>query len=324
MKIALIFWGLTRSLKLTINSIKENIINVLLENNIDYDIYLHTYKMNNIYNNKRAGEINISLKFDEYKLLNPDYFLYDEIDTICNKINFKSYHSKKDPWNSNYQTLNNFILAMYSKYKITKLLEQNMQQDNNTSENIYEEQINILKKKINLIDIEINKLNNIIDNIYIKDNIKVLQNEKEELIKKINDLTDDSNIIQNNYSKKYDYIMFLRPDVKYLNKFDIKWFNIINNDNICIPNFCIFNNFNDRFFLSNITNGLIYGKLFEELLEFSLNNELHSETFHYNKISKKYNLKINLIKFYFNRIRANGKNLSNDFKSRRVNVDIIE
>ena len=60
-----------------------------------------------------------------------------------------------------------------NKYKITKLLEQNIQQDNNTNENIYEEQINILKKKINLIDIEINKLNNIIDNIYIKDNIKV-------------------------------------------------------------------------------------------------------------------------------------------------------
>ena len=42
-KIAVCFFGLTRSLKHTIDSIKKNIFHPLQKNNINYDIYLHTY-----------------------------------------------------------------------------------------------------------------------------------------------------------------------------------------------------------------------------------------------------------------------------------------
>ena len=76
MKIALLFWGLTRSLKFSIKTIEERILNILLKNNIEYDIYMHTYKINNLYSNKRANEKNIKLNFSEYKLLNPKYFIW--------------------------------------------------------------------------------------------------------------------------------------------------------------------------------------------------------------------------------------------------------
>ena len=90
MKIAILFWGLTRSLKYTIKSIKINVFNVLRENNIDFDIYLHTYKVEKPFSNKRTGERNIKLNFNEYKLLQPDFFIYDDLEKIKKKIKFNS------------------------------------------------------------------------------------------------------------------------------------------------------------------------------------------------------------------------------------------
>lgn len=239
MKVALAFWGITRSLKYTIRSIKKNILNVLKESNIKYDIYIHTYKVDSVYSNKRAGEKEFVLDCNEYKLLNPYRVKIDSQEYIKKKLNMKRFRTHADPWNSNYQTVDNFICAMYSKMKVTKLIEE---------------------------------------------------------------------------TDKYDYIIFLRPDVKYLNKFNIKFFNLVNNDTICIPNFHLFSNFNDRFCITDYKNAMLYGKLYNEMLLYSKNNKLHSETFNNYFIRKIYNLKIELIPFYFNRVRVNGKE-SNDSTS---------
>lgn len=124
MKIALVFWGLTRSLKYTHISIKKNILDVLNNNNIDYEIFMHTYKVSNTYTNYRAKEKEVELDFDQYKLLNVDNFIWDSLEDVKNNINFKNYRSKGDPWSNsgskNFQTLDNFILSLYSKNKITQ------------------------------------------------------------------------------------------------------------------------------------------------------------------------------------------------------------
>tara|TARA_A100001015_G_scaffold310292_1_gene411407 strand:+ start:1208 stop:2218 length:1011 start_codon:yes stop_codon:yes gene_type:complete len=336
MKIAILFWGLTRSLKYTINSINKNIFDILKKNNIDYDIYLHTYKVNKLYTNNRSKEKNVKLDFNEYKLLNPKYFIYDDLDEIKNKLNFKLYRTHDDPWpeeQNNYKTLDNFILALYSKLQITNLLRIQINSQKNSKKNVTK--INLYEKKIKCNNMKIEEINKKIKKYYyninnknkeiitlkitkLKDDITFLSNENK-------DLSNDSNLITGDYDeKKYDYVIFLRPDVIYLNNFDIKFFDKITSKDICIPNFCIFNNFNDRFFISNIENALLYGSLFNELLEYSKINNCHSETFHYNIIKKKYNLNINLVKFYFNRVRANGKILSNDYKSRRSTKNILE
>jgi len=46
-KIALCFYGLNRSLELTYHSINERILTQLKNNNIEYDIYFYTFKLNN-------------------------------------------------------------------------------------------------------------------------------------------------------------------------------------------------------------------------------------------------------------------------------------
>ena len=82
MKVALCFWGLTRSLKYTIYSIKKYILNVLKIHNIEYKIFLHTFVFNSSYYNPRAEEYDIQLDFNEYTLLEPDYLQIDNQDVI--------------------------------------------------------------------------------------------------------------------------------------------------------------------------------------------------------------------------------------------------
>ena len=83
MKVALCFWGLTRSLKHTIESIHENILKPLQENQIEYTIFLHTYKFESPYINPRAKEVNVELDFDEYSLLEPDFVQIDDRHQFC-------------------------------------------------------------------------------------------------------------------------------------------------------------------------------------------------------------------------------------------------
>ena len=236
-KIALAFWGLTRSLKYTIKSIKKNILNIFKEANIEYDIFIHTYDILNKYTNNRSGEKNIKLDCSEYKLLNPTKFQIQNQGNVKNKLDLLKYRTHPDPWKTNYETMDNFILAMYSKMKVTELIQK--------------------------------------------------ENEGNEI-------------------SKYKYIIFLRPDVKYLNNFDLSFLNQINDNSICIPNFALYSSFNDRFCLANYNNGILYGTLFKYMLEYSKKNKLHSETFNNHYMRNFYKLNIILIPFYFNRVRANG------------------
>lgn len=237
MKIALAFWGLTRSLIHTKDSIEEKIINVLKENNIDYKIFIHTYSIKEVYNNSRAKEFNLQLDNEEYKLLNPDFIKIESQEDFKETIDLLAYRTHQDPWNTNYYTVDNFICAMNSKSKLTNMIT-------------------------------------------------------------------ESNII-------FDYIIYLRPDVKYYTIFDLKWLNNINDNTISISNFHLYSNFNDRFALCNYNNYKLYGDTFDKLLSYSKKKELHSETFNYDNV-KSYNLNINYIPFYYNRIRATGIEESKD------------
>lgn len=121
-KIALCFWGLCRSTHTTIDSINKHVFNKLKEFDFEYNIYLHTYKINDatIDNN--------------YKLLNPDYYIIDDQNEIDLKLDLKKYRTCGDPWlhhNSvNFSLLNNSIRALYSQKKLTELmLSQNINYD---------------------------------------------------------------------------------------------------------------------------------------------------------------------------------------------------
>jgi hypothetical protein len=125
MKVGIIFWGLTRSLKYTLDSIHHNVFNVLRNDGIEYDVCMHTYTLKNHYSNTRNNELPIILNNDEYKLLNPTHLIIDSQEEVHTKLNISQYKTQPDPWHNNYETLEYFILSMYSKNKITQYLIDN-------------------------------------------------------------------------------------------------------------------------------------------------------------------------------------------------------
>lgn len=124
MKIAIGFFGITRSLKYTIKSIKKNVFDVLRREGIDYHVFMHTYFLQD-YNNPRIGDLvnDDDIDNEEYKLLNTDYLEIDNQCDVKKKLNLKSYRKHRDPWNSKYATVDNFLLGQYSKLKLTLMIE---------------------------------------------------------------------------------------------------------------------------------------------------------------------------------------------------------
>ena len=122
-KVAIGFFGITRSLKFTRDSIYKNIFRRLRELGYGYKIFLHTYELNN-YKNIRTKESSTNINNEEYKMLNPDYFLIENQDLVIESINPEKYRTHKDPWNTNYNSVDNFLLGQYSKMKLTNMIEQ--------------------------------------------------------------------------------------------------------------------------------------------------------------------------------------------------------
>ena len=129
-KVAILFFGLTRNLEKTIDSIKENVLEVFNENNYEYDIFIHTYKIHGPYCNMWSGEsVTNYINEDVEKILNPKYYLFDDQETIINTIDFNEYYTNLGYWTGMTPELTkilikNMCLALYSKKQITLLFEQ--------------------------------------------------------------------------------------------------------------------------------------------------------------------------------------------------------
>jgi len=239
MKIALCFWGITRSLKYTIDSIKHHILNPLKDADIEYVIFVHTFKFQSEYNNPRAKEFNVTLDFDEHTLLNPDFLQIDDQDEFKFQHSIEKYRFLPDPWESDYVCMDNFICAMHSKKQLGAMVKQ-------------------------------------------------------------------SNI-------SFDYVMYLRPDVRFYTSIEKRYFNITNESNICIPNFHLFPKLNDRFCIITASNLEQYSLMFNDMYEYSRVFPLHSERFQHYVMTRILHWKIRYIPVHFNRVRADGREL-NDIK----------
>jgi len=125
-KIALCFFGLTRSLKYTLPSIQEYLFEPLKNHGIKYEVFLHTYKIKGNYTNPRAGEKDIVLDPNEYKLLKPDHSLIEDKSIVSKRINLEKYRTNGDPWDKNnkwnFNTLDNHILYLWSQKQLINMV----------------------------------------------------------------------------------------------------------------------------------------------------------------------------------------------------------
>ena len=131
MKIALVFSGILRSLQYTHQNIKDNILKPLLDANLDITLYCHNYVLpdNVKYSNIRNKENPITIPQENKTLLPFDYYLEDNQEIIKEELDLSKYRAKGNPWSKSkdYNTLNNYILSLYSRLKITKLLGEHYQ-----------------------------------------------------------------------------------------------------------------------------------------------------------------------------------------------------
>jgi len=123
-RVCICFYGMVqRSLKYTLRSIEHNIFQILKNNRIEYDIYLHTYDAS-ISNSSRSSEYNVPIDVNDYKLLQPTSYIIESYDDFNNNFNFKAFTEQyKDPWNNNYESFINWIREMNSHSEVTKLWE---------------------------------------------------------------------------------------------------------------------------------------------------------------------------------------------------------
>jgi hypothetical protein len=130
-KVALCFFGLTRSLKYTINSIQENILNVLKDNDIEYTIYLHTYDLK-ILNLKRSEEKNCLLDIHEYKLLKPDHVTITHQEDFDKSFDWDYVKKFGDPWwyeCNDFESLYNLFRQLNSIQLCTQLWKNHNEYD---------------------------------------------------------------------------------------------------------------------------------------------------------------------------------------------------
>ena len=88
-KICIMFFGLLRNLKISLPTIRKNIFIELEKQRIEYDIYIHTYKIN-ILNCPRTGEHNIKYDNSQISLFKhpSKKIIVDDQDEIDKKLRF--------------------------------------------------------------------------------------------------------------------------------------------------------------------------------------------------------------------------------------------
>ena len=116
--IAVAFWGLTRSTQYTAESIQKHVFGHLPP----HKVFVHTFESDREYHNTRANEHAGIVKAD-FSALHPYLVHVDNLDDVKAKIDFAAYRTHPDPWGTGYETVNHFVLAMYSKMRVTEMIQ---------------------------------------------------------------------------------------------------------------------------------------------------------------------------------------------------------
>jgi hypothetical protein len=94
-KIAICYWGMTRSTKLIYKSHIEKLYINLKKDDIAFEVFMHTWETENNINIIWENICNIPIDYNEYKLLNPNYYKVEKQIDFLNTINIENYFDEK-------------------------------------------------------------------------------------------------------------------------------------------------------------------------------------------------------------------------------------
>ena len=126
-RIALCFFGLTRSLSVTRASLRRHVLDVLTSHGWAYDIFLHTYVKHTL-TNPRSKEANVVLDSNEWRYLRPAGVLIedgDKVDADYVKPLLPNILTRGDLWREhavNHSSMANLLSQLRSIEKATGLL----------------------------------------------------------------------------------------------------------------------------------------------------------------------------------------------------------
>lgn len=122
MHIAICLWGIVRSLRYTIDSLRQHCLDPIISGGHTYEIFMHTYRFSGTYTGLRSGEVEVQLNFSEWNLLTPDHVYVEDQDLFDQQVNYSKYQSLEDPWHNNYASFTNHIRALNSLYAMPQLI----------------------------------------------------------------------------------------------------------------------------------------------------------------------------------------------------------
>ena len=121
-KIAIGFYGLSRSLSTTLGTIQRHIFDILDAYDITYDIFWSTLAVNKL-TNTRSFEGGITLNSTDYTLINPTAFhIVSQSVVVPNE--YKLYHRKHlDMFGDSFASIKNLLGAYYTMRELDSLIQ---------------------------------------------------------------------------------------------------------------------------------------------------------------------------------------------------------
>jgi hypothetical protein len=198
-RVAICYWGMTRSIRLVHHAHKNQIFDIFKNNNIDYDVYIHTWKTSQ--NMVWGISWDVPNDYNEYKLLNPTHYEIDNQDEFLNTVNFSDYFKKEL-----YDTYGD-----HPDYEWCPELIRNM--------------------------------------------ICALESQK-----RVTQICIDS-------QKKYDFVLYIRPDVDIYTPFLLEWLDLVKPGEIALTNesYRHFEGYNDKFALMHFDDCKLYANRLDGL-----------------------------------------------------------
>ena len=120
-RVAICFWGIMRSLDFTLPSIEKNIFKPLDDAKIPYDIFVHTYDLNDDCSGTYSSECTLPINKYDFKRLKPTKYILENQKSADKKIGLNKYLAKGNPWNAQIEVAYNHIRALWSLKQVTSI-----------------------------------------------------------------------------------------------------------------------------------------------------------------------------------------------------------